>query len=145
MNKSTPDYANPGLNESGGKDLNYIVDNSEFLKLKAEDGILDLADIFRLAVSIAISRDLKVPDSVRPIGSSSERPNGRSWTQSTLDKPSKKRTNNLPLSLEEMVATLCDHESAKTETWGYIERLAHAGLKELRKDIKSKKLLSEIL
>jgi len=39
MNKSTPDYANPGLNESGGKDLNYIVENSEFLKPGANSDV----------------------------------------------------------------------------------------------------------
>ena len=145
MPKSTSDFANPGLNEEGGKNLNYIVENSEFLKVKSEEGSLDLADIFRLAVAIAISRDLTIPNSVGTTGSSTDRPNGRSWTQITLDKPGKKKTDSLPISLEEMVSTLCDHESAKTETWGYIERLAHAGLEELRKDIKSKKLLSETL
>jgi len=146
MAKNTPEYANPGLNEKGGQNLNYVVENSEFLKIKTDSGTLDLADIFRLAVAVAVGRDLKIPDSVRPIGSSAERPNGRSWTQGTLDKPSKKRVNSdMPLSLEEMVSTLCDHESAKTETWGYIERLAHAGLEELRKDIKSRKMLSESL
>tara|TARA_X000001036_G_C20689220_1_gene808810 strand:- start:2080 stop:2526 length:447 start_codon:yes stop_codon:yes gene_type:complete len=145
MAKTTRDYANPGLNEQGGKDLNFIVENSEFLKIKSDDGNLDRSDIFRIAVGVAISRDLNVPDSVGTTGSSTERPNGRSWTQRTLDKPSTMKTDSIPVSLEEMVSMLCDHESAKTETWGYIERLAHAGLKELREDIKSKKLLSETL
>jgi len=144
--KDTPEYANPGLNEKGGQNLKYIFENSEFLKTKTDLGTLELADIFRLAVAVAVGRDLKIPDSVRPIGSHAERPNGRSWTQGTLDKPSRKRVSaETPLSLEEMVTTLCDHESAKTETWGYIERLAHAGLEELRKDIKARKMLSESL
>ncbi len=139
-------YKEVGLNEQGGKDLNYITENSEYLKLKGDGGFLTRADIYRIAVSIAISKDLSVPDDVGTIGSSEKRPNGRSWKISDIDKSEKSNQGSKEnRSLENMVKTLCAHPSAKDETWGYIERLAHAGMADLRKQVKSQKLLSEIL
>ena len=89
------DYKNPGLNEQGGKNLKFIAEKSEFLKLTSDDeekGILRNVDIFRLAVAVAVARDLKLPKKVRPIGSDPvERPNGKSWAQASLDMPSGKR------------------------------------------------------
>ena len=141
------DYKNPGLNDQGGKNLKFIVEKSEFLKLTSDDeekGILRNADIFRIAVAVAVARDLKLPKKVRPTGSSPERPNGKSWTQATLDKPSAKKGEE-KTSLTDMVTTLCDDPIAQETPWAYIELLAHAGLEELVRDIKAKKMLSEII
>ena len=145
--KKTTDYKNPGLNEEGGKNLKFISENSIFLKLKGEDAKTGLegADIFRLAVSIAISRDLKIPDKVGSTGRDEvKRPNGMSWTQGTLDKPSSTGKNS-QISLVDMVKTLCDDPLAQEAPWAFIQYLAHAGLAELVKDIKAKKMISEII
>ena len=136
--KKSTDYKNPGLNEEGGKNLKFILENSIFLKLKGED-------IFRLAVSIAISRDLKIPDKVGSTGRDEvKRPNGMSWTQGGLDKPSSTGKNS-QISLVDMVKTLCDDPLAQEAPWAFIQYLAHAGLAELVKDIKAKKMISEII
>ena len=141
-------YANPGLNEEGGKNLNYIMQNSDFFKSASDDeekGELIAADIFRVAVAIALSRGSKIPDSVGTTGSSDKRPNGRSWTQLTLNsRPKKKGESNKTQTLDQMIEVLSEHSSAKEETWGLIERAAHAGLEEMVKDIEQKKLLSEM-
>tara|TARA_X000001036_G_scaffold326940_1_gene305464 strand:- start:1944 stop:2402 length:459 start_codon:yes stop_codon:yes gene_type:complete len=142
------DYKNPGLNEQGGKNLKFIAEKSEFFKLTSDDeekGILRYVDIFRLAVAVAVARDLKLPKKVKPTGSDPvERPNGKSWTQATLDMPSAKKGEK-KISLSDMVTTLCDDPIAQETPWAYIELLAHAGLEELVKDIKAKKMLSEII
>ena len=140
------EYSNPGLNDEGGKNLKYIMANSVFFKGSSEEeekGSIIGADIFRFAVAVAIARGLKLPDNVRPIGSSDKRPNGMSWTQSTLNSPPGKKHKSH--SLTGMIEVLSEHSSAKEEPWDLIERSAHAGLKEIVKDIKEKKLLSEIL
>jgi len=148
--KKITDYKNPGLNDAGGKNLKFISENSVFLKLKNSDeknsNGLEAADIFRLAVSIAISRDLKLPDNVGQTGrDETKRPNGMSWNQGTLDKPSSSEKSKNQLSLVDMVKTLCEDPLAQEAPWAYIQLLAHAGLEELAKDVKSKKMLSEII
>ena len=145
MPKSDIEYANPGLNDEGGKNLKYIMEKSDFFKGSSDDeekGSIIATDIFRVAVAVALTRGLKIPDNVRPIGSSDKRPNGMSWNQASLNSPpGKKHKGN---SLTGMIAVLSEHPSAKEEPWGLIERAAHAGLKAIVKDIKEKKLLSEI-
>jgi hypothetical protein len=146
--KQAIDYKNPGLNDKGGRNLKIISEKSDFFKLKTDDdsqGSLDATDIYRFAVSIAIARDLKLPKKVRPIGSHPDRPNGMSWAQQSLDKPSSSAKMKNQLSLVDLVQNLCDDPLAEEAPWAYIELLAHAGLEELVKDIKEKKMLSEII
>lgn len=147
--KKIVDYKNPGLDNEGGKNLKFISENSEFLNLKRESenkfGV-DGSDIFRLAVSIAIARDLTLPNSIGQTGRDEEkRPHAMSWTQGTLDKPTSAPNNKNPRSLVDLVKTLCDHPLAQEAPWAYIQLLAHAGLEELVKDIKAKKMISEII
>ena len=146
--KKPTDFKNPGLNDKGGKNLKTISEKSEFFKLKRDDdslGSLDSSDIYRFAVSIAIARDLKLPKKVRPTGSHPDRPNGMSWTQPTLNNASSSTKMKKQLSLVDLVQNLCDDPLAQEAPWAYIELLAHAGLEEIIKDIKAKKMLSEII